>query len=60
MHVFKLVYKGDYKIRLNEKYLLEDYRKIEKDLCTPMKFIDLLLIYRTIFDEYIVKVIGDG
>ena len=60
MHVFKLIYKGDYKIRLNEKYLLEDYRKIEKDLCSPMEFIDLLLTYRTIFDEYIVKVIGDG
>lgn len=58
MHVFKLVYKGSYKIRLNEKYLLDDYKAIENDLCSPMEFIDYLLTYRTIFDQFVVKVIG--
>lgn len=59
MHVLKLVYKGNYSIRLNEKYLVDDYKKIENELCKPMEFIDQLLIYRTIFDKYVIKVVDE-
>lgn len=59
MHVFKLVYNGKYKIRLNEKYLIEDYKNIEDELCEPMEFIDYLLTYRTIFDQFVVKALGE-
>lgn len=67
MHVFKLEYNNLYtsidadqkEIPLNEKYLLNVYNQL-KTVIDPLKFINFLLYYRTIFDRYIVRSIDDS
>lgn len=61
MHVLKL-YAPEKEIRLNEKYLLDDFKKVfderkkEQDV---LKFAKLLLFCRTVFDRFVVKVTTD-
>lgn len=55
MHILKLKYESeDTEIRLNEKYLIDDYSKVLNKIDVE-DFISSLLYYRTIFDRYVVK-----
>lgn len=58
MHVFKVMY-PDKDIPLNEKYLIETYKKVSDEL-EPEEFIKNLFFCRTIFDRYIVKTYTDN
>lgn len=67
MHIFRLCYNDKYvlftkkegdKVPLNDKFLLDVYKKIGKQI-DPMLFVKQLLYYRTIFDKYIVKSVTD-
>jgi len=64
MHVLKLEYndkhleKKSKEIPLNEKYLLDVYHELEKDI-KPMYFIECLLFYRTVFDRFVIKATRD-
>lgn len=59
MHVMKLYANGSDKVRLNEKYMLEDAGQLFPEGVTAEdanKFLQLLFKIRTLFDRYVVKI----
>lgn len=60
MHVLKLYFFGekDVDIPLNGDGLLKKFDELEDEI-DPLKFIDLLLYYRVVFDRFIVTVVED-
>ena len=58
MHIFKVLFPKD-NIPLNEKYLIDIYKKVEKSLNSE-DFLKTLFFCRTIFDSYVVKTTSDN
>lgn len=59
MHIMKLYANGSDKVRLNEKYMLEDAGQLFPEGVTAEdanKFLQLLFKIRTLFDRYVVKI----
>lgn len=58
MHIFKLLF-PDVDIPLNEKYLIDTYKKVGNRL-NAEDFLKKLFFCRTIFDSYMVKTTSDN
>ena len=59
MHVFKLFYDKNDEISLDEKSLMQDYKKIKSEV-EPIEFLYRLFLTRTLFDRFIIKVEGNA
>lgn len=56
MHILKTY---DKEVPLNDKYLLEEYNRIAGRIDSE-EFVEKLLLYRTLFDKYIIKTRGES
>ena len=56
MHVFKILFDKDDNIPLDSKNLIEIYTRYIADKIEPVSFIYDLLLIRTLFDRFIIKI----